>query len=208
MNTRRMEAESVRDSILSIAGKLDTKMYGPDIDPAKGEEIYRRSIYFRHAPDVQMDMLHVFDLASPNECYQRSESVVPQQALALSNSQLSLEMSRLIASDLAPALAEAPAAPSPLAGNRFVAEQHVSPEEEFVTAAFERILGRPPSAKERKTSLEYLASQADLYRDPSRLTHFASGPQARVKPSSDPAQRARESLVHVLFNHSEFVTIR
>ena len=69
MNTRRMEAEVVRDSVLAMAGKLDTTMGGPEIDETKGHEIFRRSIYFRHAPDLQMDMLKVFDVASPNECY-------------------------------------------------------------------------------------------------------------------------------------------
>ena len=59
--------------------------------------MYRRSIYFRQTPDMQMDMLKVFDVASPNECFQRSESVVPQQALALSNSTLSFDMSRVLA---------------------------------------------------------------------------------------------------------------
>ena len=69
MNVRRMEAEVVRDSVLAMAGKLDTTMGGPEIDETKGDEIFRRSIYFRHAPDLQMDMLKVFDVASPNECY-------------------------------------------------------------------------------------------------------------------------------------------
>ena len=41
-----------------------------------------------------MDMLKVFDVASPNECFERSESIVPQQALALANSKLSLTMAR------------------------------------------------------------------------------------------------------------------
>ena len=40
------------------------------------------------------------------------------------------------------------------------------------------------------------------------LTPFDSGPDPSVKPSADPARRAREGLVHVLFNHSDFVTIR
>ena len=57
--------------------------------------MYRRSIYFRTAPDLQMDMLKVFDVASPNECFQRSESIVPQQALALANGKLSVNMSRV-----------------------------------------------------------------------------------------------------------------
>ena len=29
-----------------------------------------------------------------------------------------------------------------------------------------------------------------------------------VGPSNDPAQRARENLVHVLLNHNDFVTVR
>jgi len=186
-----MEAETVRDSILALAGKLDSTMFGPDIDPAKGEEVYRRSIYFRQAPDVQMDMLKVFDVASPNECFQRSESIVPQQALALSNSELSLEMARVLAAELY----------APGAGVR-------SPEAGFVAAAFNRILGRAPSPEETSASLDYLRSQAALYADPSRLTAFSSGSRGRVKPSADPAQRARESLVHVLFNHNDFVTVR
>ena len=191
MNAHRMEAETVRDSILALAGKLDSTMFGPDIDPAKGEEVYRRSIYFRQAPDVQMDMLKVFDVASPNECFQRSESIVPQQALALSNSELSLEMARVLAAELY----------APGAGVR-------SPEAGFVAAAFDRILGRAASPEETSASLDYLRSQAALYADPSRLTAFSSGSQGRVKPSADPAQRARESLVHVLFNHNDFVTVR
>ena len=34
------------------------------------------------------------------------------------------------------------------------------------------------------------------------------GPEAIVPPAADPAQRARENLVHVLFNHNDFVTVR
>ncbi|HYM11084.1 MAG TPA: DUF1553 domain-containing protein, partial [Bryobacterales bacterium] len=208
MNTRRMEAEAVRDSMLALAGKLDATMYGPDIDPAKGEEVYRRSIYFRQAPDTQMDMLKVFDVASPNECFQRSESIVPQQALALSNSELSQEVARVLASQLFSPAAGTPAPPSPLAGNRSIADQTRSADEDFVAAAFDRILNRDPSAEEIRASLEYLRSQAELYSDPSRLTPFGSGLRSRVKPSADPAQRARESLVHVLLNHNDFVTVR
>jgi hypothetical protein len=34
------------------------------------------------------------------------------------------------------------------------------------------------------------------------------GSHALVKPAADSGERARESFVHVLFNHNEFVTIR
>jgi uncharacterized protein DUF1553 len=151
-----------------------------------------------------MDMLKVFDIASPNECFQRSESIVPQQALALANSELSLAMARVIASQLG--TAETP----PLAagdGNRAIADQ-ARVTQEFVAAAFERVLGRAPSDEEARASADYLRSQTELYRDSSGLSRFATGPQAKVKPATEPAQRARESLVHVLLNHNDFVTIR
>ena len=120
MNIRRMEAEAVRDSVLTMAGKLDTTMGGPEIDETKGDEIFRRSIYFRHAPDLQMDMLKVFDVASPNECFQRSESIVPQQALALANSKLSFTMSRLLAQQLSPTASNEPVSPTrQSSGSRF-----------------------------------------------------------------------------------------
>jgi hypothetical protein len=193
MNVRRMEAESVRDSMLALAGKLDTAMYGPDLDPDKSEELYRRSIYFRQTPDMQPEMLKVFDVASPNECFQRSESVVPQQALALSNSTLSFDMARVVAAELS--------SPSAWAGEP-------PPPRDFVRTAFERILGRSPSADEARASLEYLQSQAALYGNSAGLHHFDTGAHSRVPPAADSAQRARESLVHVLLNHNDFVTVR
>ncbi len=181
MNVRRMEAEAVRDSVLSLAGKLDRTLGGPEIDETKGDEIYRRSLYFRHAPDLQMDMLKTFDVASPNECFERSQSIVPQQALALANGSLSLAMSRLIAARL----------PS---------------DSTFASAAFERILNRAPSAAEAAETASYLAAQTSLYGE--KLTAFSTGPKALVNAAEDPAQRARESVVHVLLNHNDFVSVR
>jgi Protein of unknown function (DUF1553) len=179
-------------------------MGGPEIDETKGHEVYRRSVYFRHSPDLQMDMLKVFDLASPNECFERGESIVPQQALALANGRLSLDMSRLIAGKLSSAHETAAVRASD--GNRSVAEPRIA-DEAFAAAAFDRTLGRAPTSAELAESVSYLQQQAALYRD-GHVTPFATGPEAGVKPSADPEQRARESLVHVLLNHNDFVTIR
>ncbi len=183
MNSRRMEGEVIRDSLLSLAGRLDLTMGGPDIDHSLGLTVGRRSLYFRHAAEKQMEFLLLFDAASVNECYRRTESVVPQQALALANSALAVGMSRRLAGQLAR-------------------------EGDFVGAAFDHVLGRPPSPSERQACAEFLKGQAALLADPARLTAFASGPSSDVPPSPDPHQRAREGLVHTLFNLHEFVTIR
>jgi hypothetical protein len=181
-------------------------MGGPEIDETKGHEIHRRSLYFRHSADLQMDMLKVFDVASPNECFQRSESIVPQQALALANGTLSFAMARQLAGQLSPTVVAS--APAPVEGNRRAGAAASQSGKSFVESAFERILGRLPNRAELGASLEYLQGQKALYEGGATLSRFSSGPDSLIKPSADPAQRARESLVHVLLNHNDFVTIR
>ena len=130
---------------------------------------------------------------------------MPQQALALANGRLSLEMSRLIAGELSPS--SETAAVSPADGNRSASATVKPSNGAFVKTALERALGRVPTQQELAQSVKYLEEQAALYRS-GNLTPFRTGPEAVIKPSSDPDQRARESLVHVLLNHNDFVTIR
>ncbi|MHC5541937.1 DUF1553 domain-containing protein, partial [Singulisphaera rosea] len=193
MNPRRMEAEVVRDNLLAAAGTLDPTIGGPDIDTKDGLTSRRRSLYFRHAKEKRVLFLRLFDSANATSCYRRTESVVPQQALALANSQVSREQARILASELGKPLGTEPTPTS---------------NASFVTLAFERILGRSPTSDERNACEGYLAEQSRRLADATKLTRFTSGQAATVKPSSAPAQRAREDLVHVLFNHNDFVTIR
>ncbi|MBI3464669.1 MAG: DUF1553 domain-containing protein, partial [Planctomycetes bacterium] len=192
-NPRRMEAEIVRDSVLHVAGQLDATLGGPDIDHNLGLTSRRRSIYFRTAYEKQMTFLTLFDQASVTECYRRSESVVPQQALALANSQMAQEQSRLLARKLVESLTTA---------------SGMSVDELFVNAAFETVLGRCAEEAEMSECLGFLARQADLLANPTRLSAVQGGAATTVKPSGDARQRARENLVLVLLNHHEFVTIR
>ena len=100
MNSRRMEAEVVRDSVLAVAGRLDLTAGGPDLDYEQGLTTFRRSVYYRTAKEKQMLFLTVFDAANVSECYRRTSSVVPQQALALANSPLTQSAARLVAERL------------------------------------------------------------------------------------------------------------
>lgn len=135
MNPRRLEAEAVRDSILAVSDQLDLARGGPNLDIAKGFTSHRRSLYFTHTPDAQMEFLKIFDSPNPTECYLRNESVVPQQALALSNSQLSLDQARALASRL------------------------TGPD--FVAQAFSTVLGRPPTPEERRLANTFLDATVD-----------------------------------------------
>lgn len=135
MNSRRMESQLVRDSLLHIAGKLDLMLGGPTIDPAKSETSPRRSLYFTQNADVEHRFLATFDNSNVLECYRRNESVVPQQALALTNSQLSRECADALAAKLGKLDAEP-----------------------FLTQSFLTVLGRPPTESERQASLEGFAA--------------------------------------------------
>jgi hypothetical protein len=92
---------------------------------------------------------------------------------------------------------------------RKVSEQAVpDPRAAFLGLAFEQLIGRAPTAAERAECERFLAAQAVLLTDPKQLTAFTTGGPSSVAPAADPQQRARESLIHVLVNHNEFVTIR
>ena len=87
MNSQRMDANVLRDTLLHLAGTLDLKLGGPTVDP-KREDSLRRSFYFTQSPEDLNKFLEMFDNANTKECYRRDESILPQQALALANSKL------------------------------------------------------------------------------------------------------------------------
>lgn len=96
----RLESQLVRDSILAHAGKLDPTLGGPTVPAAQQAKSTRRSLYLFHSNNDRNPFLTMFDEASVTECYRREQSVVPQQALALTNSQLVLDSAPKIAERL------------------------------------------------------------------------------------------------------------
>ena len=177
----RMEAEVVRDSLLHTAGALDTTFGGPDIDYGQGLTSRRRSLYFTHHGEARMPFLELFDAADACDAYVRTVSVVPQQALALTNNALCRSLSHTVASNLWNELAEAGVA----GASRFST---------FVSAAFEQVLGRAPGSRELSVSIDFLTRQTRL---------LSSDPP----PDAEAASHARDDLVQALFSHNDFVTI-
>src|SRR6185295_10245601 len=129
MNSRRLEAEAVRDNLLWVSGTLDRTMGGPDIDHKLGLTSKRRSLYLRHAAEKEVEFLKIFDGPSVTECYERKPSVMPQQALALAQA-------RLLAREL-----------SIEAGDNGA---------DFVPVAFRRVLARKPTRDEARLCAEFL----------------------------------------------------
>ena len=139
-NSRRLEAEAVRDNLLHVAGNLDTTVGGPDIDNKLALTSLRRSIYLRQAAEKQPEFLQIFDGPSVTECYERHPSVIPQQALALANSELVLKQARLLSKELVR-----------LSGGD---------EAQFIELAFGGLFARRPTLAERVQCLEFLKPTA------------------------------------------------
>ncbi len=187
-NTLRMDAEVVRDSVLYVAGELDPTVGGQEIDHAEGLTSKRRSLYYASHGESQMQMLDLFDAPNVCDCYRRTTSIAPQQALALANNPLVLNCSRRLAA-------------------RIAADVIEDQPTDLITAAFEQVLNRAPSAEELKLSRDFLARQtAIITANPSDGSQEID--EGLVPPAAKPSQRAFENLVHALFNHNDFVTIR
>ena len=166
MPPRRLEAEVVRDSIFYVAGKLDLTMGGPDIDHAQGLTVA--------APQPLLPPRRREADGVPEALRRRrrdrvlpaaSESIIPQQALALANSDLTARQARLLAAR--------------------AARRRRRRRRRSSTAAFEPRAGAP-------------ADRGGGGR--------VRGVPETVRPATPCA--GRESLVHVLMNHHDFVTVR
>ena len=96
---RRLEAESIRDSILAVSGKLDREMYGPSIHPHREKpkeyrKLYsgpvdgngRRSIYLKVTRHEGAAFLEALDFPAPAAARGRRDVTnVPRQALTMMN---------------------------------------------------------------------------------------------------------------------------
>ena len=132
-NPIRMEAQLVRDGLLHLAGELDLTLAGPSI-PVNDEKSLRRSLYYVHSHNEHQKFLSMFDDASVLECYRRADSIVPQQALALENSELASELASKIATQVA-------------------GMPDVDTDDAFVKAAFQTILSVDANEQEVAASV-------------------------------------------------------
>jgi hypothetical protein len=119
-NRRKLDAESIRDSILMVSGKLDLTMGGPSFqdfviekpqhsphyeytlhDP-EDPKSWRRSIYRFIVRSQQQPFMTVMDCADPSmRVDKRNESLSPLQALAMMNNGLTVTMAKHFAERVA-----------------------------------------------------------------------------------------------------------
>ena len=163
---KRIEAEILRDSILSVSGKLNTQMFGPSIRPrihpdalahatnprvAKwpenikdNEQTWRRSIYIRQRRTLIVPFLEVFDAPDGHiSIGNRESTIIPTQSLYLLNSEFVREHSLYLAER---------------------AYKNTGKNlGETVSFIFKTVLGRPPTHQEKKDALTFLVEQTKSY---------------------------------------------
>jgi hypothetical protein len=195
---RRLEAEAVRDSVLSVSGQLNGVMHGPSIYPSVPESVLagqsrpgdgwgtssekdasRRSVYIfakRGLAVPEMDLLDTPDNAV--SCERRRVSTTGPQALTMMNGGFTQEQARHLAA-------------------RLMRDSGTDAKAQ-VSRAFQLALSREPSAKERDEVLSFLAQQKQ---------QIESDAKASSKPTGDASLRALADFCLVLLNTNEFFYI-
>ncbi len=122
---QRLEAEALRDAIMTVSGEIDLAVGGKPIFPyvpddilatskgkghwdnqADGPEVWRRSVYVYRRRSLGFPFFDTFDLPDQNQtAAARNVSTVPTQALTLMNNEFVLNQAALFANRLK---AEAP----------------------------------------------------------------------------------------------------
>jgi mono/diheme cytochrome c family protein len=101
MSRKRLSIEQYRDSVLSVAGRLDERIGGTSIQPNDPEST-RRTLYSEVSRMDLNPLLARFDFPDPNaHCAKRVETTTPLQKLFLLNSEFILKQASAFADRMA-----------------------------------------------------------------------------------------------------------
>ncbi|MFP6763722.1 MAG: DUF1553 domain-containing protein, partial [Planctomycetaceae bacterium] len=185
MSVRRLDADAIRDSILSVSGQLLSRMYGPGVNvyyttrtegggpqgPLDGDR--RRSVYLRIRRNAHNPFLEAFDAPKPTSTRgRRNVTNVPVQALTMLNDPFVIDQaakwSRLL-----------------VAENREPAER--------IRSMYTRAFAREPTVAETEATLDYVA---ELQRQ------HAAAPDEATKQ-----QLVWQDVAQTLFCLKEFIHV-
>jgi len=196
MAPTRLEAEPIRDAILSVSGAINLEVGGPSVTPpidqvvlsgqsrpgsgwGKSDErsASRRSVYVRVKRSLPLPELEVLDAADNSEpCPRRSVTTTAPQALALFNGTFLHEQAAKFATRL-----EGEASDSSVAR---------------IDRAFRLAFGRAPLEEESQDARAFLEEMA------SRVSQ-----RPNAKDRTNPALEALRAFCLVVLNSNEFLTI-
>ncbi len=185
---RRMDAETLRDSILKVGARLDRRQFGTadavEVRP-DGEvvsESLRRSIYLLRRRSTPVTLLEVFDAPRlETNCILRRQSNVPSQALVLWNGDLVRESARFFAGRIIEVVGD--------------------DREEQIKRIYLTALTRDPSTQELGDAVQSLEQMRRSWLD-----HLEKVPPAEPKHTRA-EWLALSTLCHVILNSAEFAYV-
>lgn len=221
MSVRRLEAETLRDSVLAVSGKLNEKMFGaavpvtPDetgqtvigIDTREsagrftkpigsvGDEANRRSIYIQSRRSMPLGMLETFDAPemTPN-CECRASSTVTPQSLLLMNNLFVIEQSQEFARRL-----------KKDAGDDVAAQ---------IRLGWEMAFGHPADKAQVAAALSFVKKQSEVFRaalpvakPAAAATPATTTTAAKPDPAADPELQAVASFCQTLLCSNGFLYV-
>jgi hypothetical protein len=208
MNRRRLEAESLRDAMLAVAGELNPKAGGPGVlvpierevedlifteaevvdlwpETPDPREHARSSLYLFRKRNVRYPMFDAFD--SPDTqtaCPQRTVSTHPLQSLVLLNSDFAIDRAKV------------------LAGRLF--RESGGRTEAQIRRAYRIVLARDPSEQERTQGRSFLESQAQLLR---QAKHPLAQPSWTPEGTDRAEAAAWVDFALAMLNRNEFLYV-
>jgi hypothetical protein len=139
---RRLEAEAVRDTMLSVSGRLDPRMYGPG---TLDERMTRRSIYFTVKRSRLIPMMMLFDSSDALQpIATRSATTVAPQSLMILNSPIVRDWALGFARRIAPKPNET--------------------LDDAARSAYRIALSREPTEEEARDAVGFIKQQAETYK--------------------------------------------
>ena len=199
----RLDAETIRDTMLQVSGLLHPELGGPSVFPlqpegiwsnpydgnsikwttSKGQDLHRRSLYTFLRRTAPYPMMTTFDAPSREFCtVRRVRTNTPLQALALLNDEAAFGMARALA--------------------RTVLAHSTTSLSEKITVGFRRALVRPPTSAEVDRLERLHAEQLALFRG-----DLAAARQVAGDLPGPPEEAAALTIVaNVLLNLDELQT--
>jgi len=154
---RRLEAEAIRDALLTVGGKLEDKLYGPS---ETNYESPRRSVYLRVKRSELIPFLTLFDAPEPAASVgERGATTLPTQALAMMNSTFVRDIADRLTKRVHQPGVEPPAA---------------------IAQASRIALGRAPTAAEQARLVKFYEQQLEMLGPPSTDPKAVAAQTARA----------------------------
>ncbi len=202
----RIEAESLRDSILAVSGQLNLAMGGPPFFPEENleqmaragtwwvssnpEEVNRRTVYMIQSRSYPIPLIKVFDGPNLDEsCVVRGNTTVTPQVFSLFNGKFPHQQSQAMA-------------------ERIVAEVGQNPLKQ-IARAFQLAFQRNPSPTEKAKSLAFLGGPRSVPKQQDRFSlkqvALVQGPEIQPAGKDLDETGSLPDLCLILINMNEFV---